>query len=448
MPPALKVEKMRYHLFSQPISNKPLAVLRMLTGLWFMTDYIVEIAAGWVHEQYIAPPFHFTFIGFEWVSPWPNWGMYLHFVVVALAGFGVLVGYRYRLAILVFLIGHLHVFFIDIVYNLNKSYLFILLAFLLLLMDAHSCWSIDAKRNPKIRRERVPRWNLLVFQLMVAVVYTYSGLSKLTADWLIYHQPMRAFLSGNFLFKYLNNNLLESVISIFTYGGVLFDLSIVALLLNKRTNPFANGAQTLFHLTNLVVLGIGTLSMYMIAVTFLLFPTQWLRKRISYDVIPRSDDRPVKPHTVAFILFFVLAQLLIPHRHYLTGNNVNWTEKGHRFSWRLMTRTKWGSTSSFSIRDEQSGKIWWINPRDYLTNRQYRKMCAETDLVICFAHYLEQLWEEKGYDKVVIRAEVLTRLNMREPQHLISPDLDLTQVERTYLRDEVSTQLVPRGNWR
>jgi hypothetical protein len=429
-------------LLYQAVSNQPLAVFRILTGLWFMTDYIVALAAGWVYDEYIAPPFHFKFIGFEWVAPWPGWGMYVHFALVALAALGILLGYRYRLSLLIFLIGHLHIFFIDIVYNLNKSYLFILLAVLLFFMDAHSCWSLDAKRKPSLVKKAVPRWNILVFQLMLGVIYTYSGLSKFTADWLIYRQPMQAFLSSNNLLASLNPELLDVIISLFTYGGVLFDLSIIWLLAYRRTNLVANILQASFHLTNLIVLGIGTLSMYMIAVTLVLFPTAGLKKRLSYE----RYSEVFTPHrsTTLLLVVFIVLQLAIPHRHYLTGNDVNWTEKGHRFSWRLMTRTKSGSTSTFNVYDPASGQRWWIDPKEYLTPRQYRKMSAETDLVIAFAHYLEERWKEKGYADVVVRADVLTRLNMRKPQHLVPPDLDLTTVERTFICDPVSTELSPR----
>ena len=69
-------------------------------------------------------------------------------------------------------------------------------------------------------------------------------------------------------------------------------------------------------------------------------------------------------------------------------------------------------------------------------------MSAETDLVIVFAHWLEKEWKAKGYEDLKITAVVSTKLNGRTAQLLIDPNLDLTEVERTIWRDEVSTELV------
>jgi len=109
-----------------------------------------------------------------------------------------------------------------------------------------------------------------------------------------------------------------------------------------------------------------------------------------------------------------------------------------------MTRTKSGSNSRFTVIDNVAGQEWDINPRQYLTGRQYRKMSAETDLVISFAHYLQDLWRAKGFEDVTIKAQINTKLNGRERQLLIEPELDLTRVKRTFLKDEISTKLKPR----
>lgn len=51
-------------------------------------------------------------------------------------------------------------------------------------------------------------------------------------------------------------------------------------------------------------------------------------------------------------------------------------------------------------------------------------MSAETDLVLVFAHYLASEWKEKGYDGVIVTAKVMAKLNGRNRNFLVDPNLD------------------------
>ncbi|MEM9023992.1 MAG: HTTM domain-containing protein, partial [Bacteroidota bacterium] len=359
-------------LLFQKTDIRTLAAFRVLVGIWFFADYVGMMLNGYMKAAFIDAQMHFTFIGFDWVQPWPAWGMYVHYSVLGLAALGILLGYRYRLSLSIFLAGHMYVFLLDIVYTLNKYYLFALLAFLLLLMDAHRYWSLDARRKPEIKRMFTPRWTILIFQVMLLLIYFYSGISKLNVDWMFHQQPMSDFLGRREYITGLGDQFYQTIVYVFTYGGVIFDLSIVWLLLAKRTRLFAILLQGSFHLLNLTVLHIGTLSPFVGVATWFLFPTQWLKKRL--DGRTWAEERvSVSPARrnwlIGFLAVFMVIQVLIPHRHYFTGNNVNWTEKGHRFSWRLMTRTKLGSRAFFRVVDPASNRQWMVNPREYLTGR-------------------------------------------------------------------------------
>lgn len=318
-----------------------------------------------------------------------------------------------------------------------------LLAGLLFILPANRLLSLDTRLKRAPFEEEVPRWMVLVFHFMIGLIYTYSGISKINPDWLIRHEPLTSFLSWQWPFKSLGGDTRAMVIAAMTYAGLIFDLSIIWLLYFKKTRLFGHIYQVSFHLLNFFYLGVGSLSIFMIVMTFILFPPKWLREKMRlrnyHDLFPVSDG--AKRRISWSFAAFVLVMLLLPHRHYLIDNNVNWTEKGHRFSWRLMTRTKSGSSSAFIISDKESNEVWSIDPQDYLTDRQYRKMSAETDLVIVFAHWLEAEWKKKGHEAVQINGIINTRLNGRTPQLLIDPDLDLTQVERSVWRDEISTVL-------
>ena len=367
-----------------------IALLRIVIGVWFFVDYAGMLIIDSVGEAYVRAQMNFPFYGFEWVKPLPGWAMYAVFVIMALCAVGIAIGYRYKLSLVIFLFLQLYIFMIDIVYTLNKFYLFMLLALVLLCIPADKFWSWRVRMKSEDKQETVPRWMLLVFQLFLVMIYFYSGLSKLNYDWLVSHQPLMNHLSRKWPFELFQKGDQNIVIALMSYGGVFFDLTIGFWLLFRKTRWFGHAYQISFHLLNFFLLGIGSLSIFMILLTLLLFPPDALKKRLrlqAYDGLFALTS-PKKRMVISLFSLFMLLNLLIPHRHYLIDNDVNWTEKGHRFSWRLMTRTKLGSNSTFFITDNQSQEVWTINPRDYLTSRQARKMSSETDLVIVFAHWL------------------------------------------------------------
>ncbi len=131
--------------------------------------------------------------------------------------------------------------------------------------------------------------------------------------------------------------------------------------------------------------------------------------------------------TIALIPIWVTFQILIPLRHFFIPGNVSWTEEGHEFSWQMKLRDK-KAKGFFIVTDPATGQKWHINPQKYLTPRQKRKMLTRPHLIVQFAHYLEEIMRNKGYDDVEVRANIIASLNGRNPQRLIDPEVDLTAI--------------------
>lgn len=419
-----------------------LAFIRIAIGSWFFIDILSMLVSGYTKEAYVDAKMHFPFYGLEWIPVLPPFFIYLLFTLLAIAAVGIIFGKYMHFALLFFLIGFSYIFMLDIVYTLNKFYLFLLLAFYLLFLPADRDISLRVKNNPGERLDTIPYWVILIFQLQLGIIYFFSGLSKLNYDWIYLAQPLTIFFSYKWPFSMLGTGDINLLAHFFSIGGLFFDLSIIFLLLNKRTRYFGQLWQTAFHTLNFVILSIGSLSIFMCLLTWLLFPTPYLRRKLKLKAISqqvvREDFIKYKHVVITALALCLVLHLIIPFRHYVHGNDVNWTEKGHRFSWRLMTRTKTGSSASFEVIDPTTNKSWKIRWTDYLTPRQYRKLSGETDLIISFAHYLKNEWKAKGYEKVIVKANVRTRLNGSTPAYLISPDLDLTTVSRSFLTDHVS----------
>src|SRR5262245_20283506 len=83
-------------LACRPVDIGSLAAFRVLFGAVMAIGMVRFIAAGWVHDLYIAPRFFFPFEGFEWARPWPGAWMYVHFTGLAVLATGIASGFCYR----------------------------------------------------------------------------------------------------------------------------------------------------------------------------------------------------------------------------------------------------------------------------------------------------------------------------------------------------------------
>jgi len=147
---------------------------------------------------------------------------------------------------------------------------------------------------------------------------------------------------------------------------------------------------------------------------------KWKRK------VPIRLSR-VQRWTIALLSMWVAVQVLVPLRHFAIPGNVEWTEEGLKFSWHMLLRDK-TSYGYFMITDPGTGDEWYVDPGDYLTSWQQRKMSSNPDMIAEFAYYLEDQIRAEGHEDVEIRARFFASLNGREPQMLIDPEVDLTEV--------------------
>ncbi len=136
--------------------------------------------------------------------------------------------------------------------------------------------------------------------------------------------------------------------------------------------------------------------------------------------------------TLALLSIWVAIQILVPLRHYLIPGNVNWTEEGHNFSWHMKLRDK-ESVGFFLLTDSLTGEEWVVDPIDYLTPKQSRKMTSRPDLIVQFARFLEEQKRRDGYSAIEVRARIIASLNGREFQPYIDPKIDLTEVDYPWL---------------
>lgn len=80
----------------------------------------------------------------------------------------------------------------------------------------------------------------------------------------------------------------------------------------------------------------------------------------------------------------------------------------------------------FNVHDPQTGKFEQANNHEYLTPVQEKMMSTQPDMILQFAHYLEEVYREKGFVDPAITVESFVTLNGRRSQRFINPQRDLT----------------------
>ena len=138
---------------------------------------------------------------------------------------------------------------------------------------------------------------------------------------------------------------------------------------------------------------------------------------------------------ILLVLGLVAAfHLLVPLRHHTFEGDVTWTEEGHRYSWRMMLRSKSGN-GRFIVKtplvtgDTVTWKRHVVRPRKELASRQNRKLYTHPDMILQYAHHLRDRYLAEGHDSVRVYADIRVRLNYRDYHPYVDPEVDLAKEE-------------------
>lgn len=170
--------------------------------------------------------------------------------------------------------------------------------------------------------------------------------------------------------------------------------------------------------------------------SLIFFAPNWpqiLMNRFSKNKIDLSVSKvPLKNNANDFgireyILFaYFLLQVTIPLRHILYPGQVIWTEETIKFSWQVMVADKVGS-AVFTIQNRQ------INPKDILTDYQYRMMTIQPEHILQFARYLQkQEYERTGIAGIPVYVLSHVSINGKPARPLFSPNEDLTKIKTNF----------------
>ncbi|MEM6361254.1 MAG: HTTM domain-containing protein [Bacteroidota bacterium] len=430
----------------QSTSIAPLVVFRVAFGFVMLFSTVRYMWMGWVDTQLVDPLLHFSYYGFDWVEPLPRVGMYVVFGIMLISCLGILLGYFYRITSVAFFLCFTYVELIDITYYLNHYYFVSIVAFLMILAPAHRCFSLDIKRNPSLLLTKVPRWTVDIFKFQIAIVYIFAGLAKINYDWLIRALPLSIWLPAKTsvpiigpIFQY------KFTAFLFSWAGMLFDTFIIFALLVKKTRWPAYIAVIIFHTLTGVLFQIGVFPLVMIFAVTIFFSNDFHQKLIDFvtrlfsksNIMTwrnaRNSIMPLKTGNwlAGFLISLCLFQLLFPWRYLAYPGNIFWAEEGYRFAWRVMLMEKAG-TATFYVKDGEHGREGSVINHQFLNAHQEKQMAMQPDLILQFAHFLEDYYKSQGMKDPFVRAEAWVTLNARPAQLLVDPTVDLTKMDDTW----------------
>jgi len=420
--------------FDKAVDNSGIIILRIFFGLLIFLESMGSIFTGWVKKTFVDPPFTFTFIDFSFLQILNGPGMYLYYFLMSLPALAVMLGYRYKWSLSIFGVMWTVTYLSQKTHYNNHYYLIILLCFLFLLVPAASRKSLDSKSGRSLYSETCPAWCYWIFKWQFAIVFFYAALAKLNPDWLN-GEPITTWLRGKSNYPLIGPFLGNELTHVFVvYGGILFDLLIAPALFWKRTRWLAFSVAVFFHLFNSAVFQIGVFPYLMIFYGLIFFDPKTLGKKfLTYRSEALSAVSFQTPKLLLGILLIYFSfQAIYPARHFAIPGNVNWTEEGHRHSWRMMLRSK-RSSIHFTVKDKANGETWKDQPHKTLSKDQYRKMGKQPDMIWQYAQHLKQRYQNAGRS-VAVYAKSRCGLNGRKMQEFIDPNVDLAAQSWEHLR--------------
>lgn len=430
----------------EPVSAASLAVFRICFSIAMVALVVEHFRSGWI--DVLASKIHFNFV--PGVVVLPGLGLYVQLIAVAVFAVMVGLGVYYRIACVLLFISYTWIFLSEKSLYQNHTYLVCLLSLLFSLVGADRIFSIDNLRHKFV--PLVPRWNVELFRFQLVVVYFYSGLAKLSSDWLQGY-PQTGWLMqrasdptfGPYLGPLFHQHWFVMLV---TYGGIVIDLTIGFLLWWQPTFWLGALIACVFHLLNFTMFNIDIFPFLMIASIGLFAREDWPIKilsnpafrwcatknkpvansNVALESVSVSVNAPVfktRPALVVFLCAYIAFQLLMPLRRFFYPGDTSWTEQGQRFAWRMMLRDK----RSYGF------KMIWVHPGNGIngvvfpnlsvTQRQLDDLQVIPDMILQYSHIVADELEKDIGMKPIIRVQALVSLNGRPAQNLVDRKVDL-----------------------
>ena len=381
----------------------PLVIFRILFGLLLFFSTARFMYKGWIYDLYVKPTYFFTYYGFDWVKPLGETGMNTLFILLLFSSLLISFGGLYKIATITYFTLFTYVELIDKTNYLNHYYFISLVSFILIFLPANRYFSLDVYFKFVKEKLTVPSWTINSIKLQLGMVYFFAGIAKINYHWLFEAQPLINWLKHQTDLPIVGSLMQYDITAyLFSWGGMLFDLSIPFILINNRLRIYGYMVVVFFHVITASMFPIGVFPFVMIVSTTIFFSPNFHNRILSFinpetsNGVLLKNSIQVKKSTQVFITLFIVFQLLIPFRYLLYNGKLFWTEQGYRFSWRVMLIEKVGY-AEFKIKDPKTNRNLIVNNADYLTPQQEKMMATQPDMILQYAHYIRDEYSNYSY---------------------------------------------------
>lgn len=473
-------------LLNRPTDPASLGIFRFLFGMLMALDITQERGLSHLDYKYLdgAPVCRFPL--FNFLKPLPMDWMFFVYFVMFLGAVGIMLGCFYRLACLMFISTYWYVFFLDKTTWNNHSYLYGLIGFQLMLMDANRYWSLDGLRNPRKRNAHVPLWNYTMLRTQIFIVYFIAGVKKLDADW-VEGYSMK-YLVHHWLFDPFKLILPVELISLMVIhgGGLILDLTAGYLLFFDATRPVAFFFVSYFHCMNSQLFSIGMFAYTMLATSPLFCYPDWPRHffgrfpEFLQPILPFVSPAPIpssscvypkppsgsgeqqaeahaapKPTTPSFkhkfrtifTILYIMEQFFLPYSHFITQGYNNWTNGLYGYSWDMMVHSRSHQHVKITYRDGVTGEIGYLNPGVFTQSRRWKD---HGDMLKQYATCLSENLPHFNISDPEIYFDIWVSINDRFQQRIFDPRVDIVKADWSPFRPNswLMPLLVDLSPWR
>ncbi len=437
-----------------PMDPRMLGLYRIGYGLFMVYTMLNYFRIELVKKMFVEPQLNFSYDFLYWIKPLPEPAMNVILGILVILAICISLGLYFKWACRFFAVGYAYIFLIDkSIYN-NHIYLFILLAILLSLTDADNTLSL---KRIKDKHALIPRWQTLILQLQIVIVYFYGGIAKLTKDWLMDCQPVRTVVDqfpNEGLWSILFKN--DIVMYVINYGGILIDLGAPFFLWYKPVRRWAIIAFIAFNALNTRIFSdIGIFPYVMLVSLFLFYEVSelpWLHRllsRLAPDTSrPKTAKMKLKIKLSGMKMYglyaYFIFQLLFPFRGHFLPNDLDYTTIGNRFSWRMKVDTRKVIRVEYSIASPDFASHVPVEIQTFINDMQIKNLTMDPRSVLDFGKFIHE--EAIKYDtrNPAVYANIEVAYNGRSPQLFVDPKVDLSN--QTYSPFKALEWVVPIGS--
>ncbi|KAI8039139.1 vitamin K-dependent gamma-carboxylase [Drosophila gunungcola] len=417
----------------RPVDGSALGIFRLLYGAAMLIDIAEERGGGQMDVRF-GEPLHCHFPLFNGMRALAYPLMGCVYLSMWLGAWGIMLGYRFRISCLAFLVAYWYIFLLDKPTWNNHSYLFGLVGILLLFTQAECYCSLDNWLNPR-RSRCIPYWNYFIIKFQFFVLYMYAGLKKFSLEWLSGYAMSN--LSHHWVFAPFRQVIDPDLIDLLIvhWFTAFFDLSIAFFMTIEKTRLLVTPFMLSFHLMNSRLFVIGMFPWVCLAEVPLFFSFDWPR-RISggpKTSLPQPPDASKEVPQLGIlarvrtclILGYCGLQLFLPYSHFITKGYNNWTNGLYGYSWDMMVHSYDTLQTSIQVVENESGQVHNLNPYAFT---EYDRWTKYADMAVQYARCIEEnirVSQPEMAKNISIYFDIWCSMNGRFQQRSFDPRVNL-----------------------